>query len=132
MSAFRRLKNAVLDARRAADREARDTAREIGTPFVRSRGTFLCTAAFNGDQIGPYAGAEAIVWDGTLSEIEHLIDDVKAKHPLVAEVYIAGGFDAAERLSDYEDSNYEPWVSTWKVTAWKRDEAGNRIEGEIK
>ncbi len=132
MSAFTRLKNTVKDARRDAERSARAAGREVGSPFIRSRGTFLCTAAFNGDQCAPRPEAEAAVWEGTLAEIEHLIDDVRRDHPHVAEIYIAGGFDSAETLSDFEGGNYEPWVESWKVTAWKRDASGAIIEGEIK
>lgn len=127
MSAFTRFTARVQDARHTAEVQARAEAREVGSAFVRSRGTFLCTANDRGDQCAPAPEAEAQEWDGTKAEIEHLVDDVQVRHPEVVEIYVAGGFDSAERLTDFNNGDYEPWVSSWHVTVWRRRADGKNV-----
>lgn len=113
---LRDLKDAVEDAREGAVREAEDCA-----PCAFSRGTFLATADLRGDQCSPSPEADCPGWRGTWKEIVELVNDVQANHPHVGEVYISGGYDGAESPRDYRDDIYEPWVSSWLVSVWKRD-----------
>jgi hypothetical protein len=118
---FTDLQAAVAKERDYAHKTARDDGRAAGMPFIRSRGTFLATLDARGQAL-PYPEADAIEWRGTRTEIEDAIALVTAKYPDVTEVYIAGGFDTAARLQDFTDGDYEPWMSSWNVTVWTRDE----------
>jgi hypothetical protein len=105
----------VKAARGAARAEAKDSF-----PWIRSRGTWLCTAGPSG-QCGPRPEAEACWWNGRVAEIREVVATVVAKHPDVDKVYLAGGFDGADTFEDlYRHDNYEPWVSAWDVTVWTR------------
>lgn len=110
------LKDAVEDARKDAVREAQDCA-----ACAFSRGTFLATADLCGDQCSPFPEADCPTWRGTWKEIAELVNDIQANHPHVGEVYISGGYDGAESPRDYRDGVYEPWVSSWLVSVWKRN-----------
>jgi hypothetical protein len=116
---FAALEARVNEARHKAGAEARRESRKVGNRFIRSRGTWLCTSDASG-QCSPAPEAEGPVWGGTKREIDALIADCLTKYPHVTEVYIAGGFDSAERLSDFSDFNYEPWVGEWSVSVWLR------------
>lgn len=116
---FADLQAQVSQSRHEAEVEARRESRRVGNPFVRSRGTYLCTADASG-QCEPRPEADCPTWDGTKREIDRLVAEVRVKHPHVTEVYIAGGFDSAERLEDFEFGNYEPWVTAWHVPVWTR------------
>lgn len=103
---------AVVEARR----EAYEVAKRNGNRCVFSRGTFLATS--NGGQCQPCAEADCPTWEGTLKEIDALIDLVIEKYPNVREVYIGGGFDGADSPQAYRDGDYEPWASAWDTTVW--------------
>lgn len=105
----------VRAARRDAYREAKGSM-----PWVRSRGTFLCTAGPGNDQAEPNPEADCPEWDGTMREIRDLIAKVEDRYPDVDLIYIAGGFDGGETLRDLTDGNYEPWLSNWQVHVWRR------------
>jgi hypothetical protein len=104
-------------------KEARGEARteaKASNPWIRSRGTWLCTAGPTG-QCGPRPEAEALYWNGRVAEIRELVTTVLATHPEVDKIYVAGGFDGADTFDDlYTHDNYEPWVSAWDVTVWTR------------
>lgn len=105
----------VADARAEAHAEARGAY-----PWVRSRGTYLCTSDASG-QCDPAPEAECPDWDGTLRDIRELVAKVSLFYPQVEKVYISGGFDGAFTFKElYETSDYEPWASAWDVTVWTR------------
>jgi len=114
---LKQIKDEVAEAREAAIKEAQEVCGRRG--YLKSRGTFIATAG-NGCQCGPYPAAEALAWTGTLKEIEKLAARVMANHPDVEEITITGGYDWAESLRAYLDSEYDPWVSAWEVVVWKR------------
>ena len=107
---------AVEEARREAFKDAKAQNR-----WVRSRGTFLCTADSDG-QCEPSPEAEAFEWDGTLRAIHEMVNDVLAKYPDVEKIYISGGYDGADTFEDlYRFDNYEPWVAAWDITVWTKE-----------
>lgn len=114
MKSFAEIKNEVYDARKEAVKEAHRAYK-----FAVSRGTFLATLNQFG-QCDPRPEAECPAWRGTLKEIKNLITLVEAKYPDVTKIYIAGGYDGSNSLYDYNLGEYEPWVSSWEVTVWKR------------
>jgi len=116
------VRDAVARARREAEEEARRDGRRVGNPFVRSRGTFLATADKGGDQCWPYPEADCPFWNNTRNDIAKVVHvcEQNERYAHVEEVYISGGFDTAERLTDFKDGCYEPWASSWKVTVWTR------------
>lgn len=114
MMTLKEIEHGVSAHRSASFEEARNLA-----PFVHSRGTHLCTADMNGGQCSPLPEAEAAPWHGSMREITEVIEQVK-DNPNVGEVYIAGGFDGADSVADYKAGEYEPWVSSWKLTVWSR------------
>jgi len=105
---------AVRKAREVSRREAKEAL-----PWVVSRGTWLCTSNA-GEHCGPHDESEAPVWNGTLRSILEVVADVKANHPEVDEVYIAGGYDGAENLVALQAGDSESWISNWAVSVWKR------------
>lgn len=107
----------VQDERDAARKEAT----ESGYKVIRSRGTFLCTADHRGDQCRPSEEAGCPKWKGTISEIHKLLYMIAKDYPNVAEVYISGGYDGGDSLRDIWDGDYEPWISAWHLTIWKRE-----------
>lgn len=112
---------ALMAAVRDARSEARAEAKACN-PWIRSRGTYLCTASNGGDQCAPHPEAECPTWSGRVSDVLALVAEVEAKHPHVGKVYISGGFDGADTFADlWEHDNYEPWVSAWDVTLWTRE-----------
>ena len=110
MTNLQRIKSDVYSERQYARREALGQ----GWKRVKSRGTFLCTADRDG-QCWPMREAEEIRWDGTLKQIQAVIEKVEVDHPSVLTVYIAGGFNGYDYGYDYE-----PSVSSWDVTVWTR------------
>ncbi|MFD2274784.1 hypothetical protein ACFS07_36455 [Undibacterium arcticum] len=49
-----------------------------------------------------------------------MIGHVIANFPHVDTVSFVGGWDYAERMTDFEDGSYDPWVAEWSVVAWSR------------
>ena len=71
-SSIGEMKAAVTEARDAARAEAvRDCVR--GT-YLQSRGTFLCTAAANGEQCSPAPEAEGHGWRGSMKSVVALVE----------------------------------------------------------
>jgi hypothetical protein len=114
---FGAIRKAVNAARMHAHDEAKKQGRFMKMPFVRSRGTFLCTLG-PGGQEWPNIAAECPVWDGTKKEIVELVERVLAEAPRITEIYIEGAFDASDRMI-FDD--YEPRITEWSVTIWTRD-----------
>ena len=110
------IKDAVREARGASLKEAK---RECGRGILKSRGTYLSTADNDG-QCSPRPAAECCTWKGTLKEIENLVNICLAEYPKVTQIEICGGYDHAESLRDYHDSNYYPGAASWSVVVWKR------------
>ena len=105
------LKKARADARQDAQ----------GPKCIFARGTNLSTADKQGEQCSPRIEAECPGWNNTWKEIKDLITEVETKYPNVQEIYLSGGYDGADSPIDYHrHGNYDPWVSSWKVTVWKR------------
>ena len=113
---FASLKAAVSVSRDEARTAAKRHGRTHHCPFVRSRGTLLCTAGPNGQE-WPNIAAECPTWDGTKREVEQLVAKVLAEAPGITEIYIEGAFDMSDLFS-FDD--YEPRVSEWAVTVWTR------------
>jgi len=117
---FQRLRQVVQQARATARTEAKQCGRAtyewVGMPFVRSRGTLLCTISAQG-QCEPNVAAECPEWHGTRREIEQLVAKVEASYPDVTEIIVSGGYDISETL-DFDD--YEPRVAEWDVLVWRR------------
>ena len=113
---FAALKEAVTCARDTAAVEARRCA-----PFVWSRGTWFITAGTgNQGRVRPCDESGGHYWRGTKQEITKLISEVLLSYPEVQEIVLQGGYDGGQQMSDRDDGNYEPWVSEWEVTLWKR------------
>jgi hypothetical protein len=112
---------ADVKARVADDRQFALTMarRESGCRYTPSRGTFIATSNAQG-QCSPHPEAEAIEWRGTAKEIDEVIAKVLADYPECTEVYIAGGYDGADSVLDYQNGEYEPWVAAWSTTVWTR------------
>lgn len=109
----------LTEAVKAARGEARAEAK-ASYQWIRSRGTYLCTAG--PDQCSPRPEAECPDWDGTYREVLKVVTDVINRHPHVTRIYISGGFDGANTHAElYHDHDYEPWASAWDVTVWTRD-----------
>jgi hypothetical protein len=123
---FATIKEAIIKARTAAEREARklgrnnyyeDSGRRIAQPFkfVRSRGTRILTI---NQQLGRVAPCEEPwEYDGTKRELVAVVNDVLANYPQCDEITLEGGFDFSETFG-FED--YEPLVTDWAVTIWTR------------
>jgi hypothetical protein len=110
------VRRAVQAAAEEARREARRHGKTVRCPFVRSRGRLLATTSAAG-QCLPHPEAEAPSFGGTKKEVVELVQRVQAQYPDVTEIYIAGGYDIADRI-DFDD--YEPRVSEWSVVVWTR------------
>lgn len=120
---LKELKEAIARARYDAVRTAKK-----GAPYIKSRGTWLCTVDKDG-QCRPSPEAECQAWDGTLREIHKLVAIVQAAYPNVEVVYVAGGYDGYEEFRDIvECADYTPWVSQWEVDVWKKG-VGYIIDG---
>lgn len=102
------------------EREAAKKDAECDYKVVRSRGTFLCTSNFAGAQCEPSAEATCPKWSGNISEVRDLLAVVERFYPEVAEIYISGGYDGADSLTDMFEGKYDPWVSNWHLTVWER------------
>ena len=125
---FKLLRETLQQAREAARRDAKTCGRaernQFGRitspamPFIRSRGTLLCTSDSNG-QCNPNVAAECPVYTGTKREIVELVTliETDARYFNVTEIYIEGGYDISETMS-FDD--YEPRVSEWNVLVWRR------------
>jgi hypothetical protein len=105
---------------RTARAEAFKEAKEYGLPWVFSRGAYVATVDAIGNQCEPWPGADAMQWDGKLSSLPKLIEQAKA-HPHVAKVVVEGGYDGADTMADKQSGNYEPWIASWTVTVWERE-----------
>jgi hypothetical protein len=116
---FTDLVSAVKDGRAKEGHRAGRFARGARLPWVRSRGTWLCTSNKNGP-CRPRERGDCPDWDGTKREIVALIAKVEAYYPEVEHITIEGGYDAAERLDDFDNGGYEPWVGEWEVLLWSR------------
>jgi hypothetical protein len=123
---FAAIKDAITEARTAAEREARKLGRRnyyerdgrhIAHPlkFVRSRGARILTTNQQLGRVDPLD--EPLEWDGTKRELVAVVDDVLANYPQCDEVALEGGFDLSETFG-FED--YAPRVTEWAVTIWKR------------
>lgn len=125
---FEDLKAAVRKERGWAALNAQRGSR---LPFFRSRGTWLTTAGKAG-QCAPLPAAECPDWRGTKREVENLIALVLSAYPEVTQITIEGGYDGAERLTDFSDGLYEPWVGAWEVLVWERPaEAYQPVQAEL-
>ena len=113
---FAALKSAMTTARQAAETDARRTC---GRGIYRSRGHWLCTLDANGVLVAPCA-ENFYSKPLTAKQLQQLIDRVLASHPDVHSITVAGGFDYATTLREFEDMAYDPWVSDWCLTAWTR------------
>jgi hypothetical protein len=113
---IRELNKAVSDARSEAEKEARQQS-----AWICSRGTFLATAALDGNQCSPNVEAECPTWKRTWKEIKDLVATVESDYPNVGEIYISGGYDGSDSMSNYyKYGDYEPWVSSWCIVLWTR------------
>lgn len=104
---------------RAARSEAFREAKDSGLPWVFSRGAYVATVGANGDQCGPWPGADPYGWNGKVSILPALIEKAKT-YPHVAKVVVEGGYDGAETMEAKKAGNYEPWIASWTVTVWER------------
>jgi hypothetical protein len=115
---YAELERAVIQERQHAMREG---YRDNKCAF--SRGTFLCTSNDRNGQVRPYPEAECITWNESMKQIRSLVEEVLRDYPEVDEIYIGGGFDGANSPRDYHEyGEYEPWVSNWQVTVWRRND----------
>ena len=105
----------MAEARAEAVREAKSA----GKAMVFSRGTWLATSDRAG-QCSPRVEAECPVWHRTSKEIYELIRLVESRYPDVIEIYLAGGYDAADSRQAHEAGDYDPWASSWTVTVWTK------------
>jgi hypothetical protein len=105
----------------AACGQARDEARQSAV-CVFARAMNLATAERGGSPCPPREEAACPGWKKTWKEIVEVVSEVEANYPNVLEVYISGGFDAADSpRARWEDGNYEPWASSWSVVVWERE-----------
>lgn len=111
------IKAGVSAARAQALRDAR---RDYTNRCHFSRGTFLATADKNG-QCKPAPAAECYNWNGTLRELNELIERVKRDFPDVTSVYLTGGYDGAESPVAYQNGDYDPWTGVWEFDVWRRE-----------
>ena len=93
-------------------------------PVIRSRGRWVNTMGGEGsviDQCSPCPGAEAQDFRGTRKQLENLVEDIEDRHPHVKELWVEGGFDGADSLRDMLEDLYDPWVGSWEVLVWTRE-----------
>lgn len=110
------LRAAVADARDEGKRDAKGSGRAL----IFSRGTWLATSGREG-QCRPRVEADCPVWNRTTKEIYDLIREVEERYPEVLEIYIAGGYDAADSKQEYDaQGDYDPWAGSWSLTVWTR------------
>lgn len=106
----------IAAAKRESFREAKD-----GHAFVWGRGQWIATVGHDGNQCLPSPGADATQWHGRIAQVRAFIADIEANHPQVARIVIEGGYDGGDTMADRE-MNYEPWVSSWTVEVWRRNQ----------
>jgi hypothetical protein len=105
----------------AYNTEAREVRRSVEPGiYIASRGRWVSTTD-GCEQCRPCPGAEAYGWRGTLKQLHTLVADIEADYPHVKELWIEGGFDCADNLRAYHDGDYDPWVGSWEVLIWTRD-----------
>lgn len=114
--------NELWEEVKKAREEARREALDFRMPFIWSRGLILSTRDKKGDQCSPWPEAEGCTWKN-MREIKGLVKRIEeGQFKDVEEIYISGGFDTADSMQDYRDGNYEPWISSWSVTVWLKNE----------
>ena len=59
-------------------------------------------------------------WEGTKSDLLSVIETNLKLHPEIDEIYVSGGYDAADSVSDYAHGLYEPQVHMWDVLVWSK------------
>lgn len=115
---FGEINEAVRAARAEAEREARECC---GRGTYQSRGCAFRATNAKGDVVR--GEAESWMWSGTGKAMLDAI--FEARHDLqrlgVVELEIGGGFNYAATPRDMADCNYDPWVSDWAVSVWKRE-----------
>jgi len=113
-------RTALRAAVAAARDEGRRDAKGSGRAMIFSRGTCLATSGREG-QCRPRVEADCPAWNRTTKEIYDLIREVEEKYPEVMEIYIAGGYDAADSKQEYDtQGDYDPWAGSWSLTVWTR------------
>lgn len=109
------IKSAVQEARAAAEREARESC---GRGVLQSRGCSLRIVDAKGNLIK--GEAESWMWSGTGKSLLDAVMEARYDKDAV-ELEISGGFNYAETPRALADGQYDPWVSDWGVTVWKRE-----------
>ncbi len=112
------LKDAVREARSAAEREAR---KHCGKGWLMSRGAWVIGLAYNeGD---PVWSDGMIEFAGTYKQMDELLHDAVTSMPQRIDcIRIEGGYNFAETMADVAAGTYDPWVSEWSVVVWERKE----------
>lgn len=111
------LQRQIKSERDKAKREALDQC-EKG--FLRSRGVWMVTLSDKDGLVAPY---DENVYSGkapTAAQFDALIRRVLVSFPQVDAISFEGGWDFGKDLTDFTDGSYEPWVTDWSVTAWRR------------
>jgi hypothetical protein len=111
------IQEAVRAARADAEREAR---KACGRGTFVSRGSSFRGIDAKGDVV--LGEAESWMWAGTGKALVEAIDEVRydLKRTGAVALSIEGGFNFAENPRALADGEYDPWVSEWSVTVWKR------------
>lgn len=104
----------VTDYRRMIT-AARDVARieaknNYPKQYVCTRGAWMIVR--QGDEL--IVGDGEIEYRGSIQQLTAL----QEKFPEADEISVAGGFDASESKSDYDNGIYDAWVSEWDVNVW--------------
>lgn len=95
--------NAVLNAAR----------KEIGRGCYRSRGKEVRGV----DERGELVVCDYL-WDGSLKDLLDSIESGNKKGAV--ELFLEGGVDYAEKVGDFWDGSYDPWVASWSVSFWAK------------
>ncbi len=104
------------------EKETRIEAKKQGLPFIRSRGLEL--VASNSKE-GRCDDGNYHEWDGTKKHLIEFIEEMQ-KNYTVEQVTIIGGYDAAEKIDDFNWGEYEPGFSEFEVVVWNNTTRGEK------